>query len=229
LTARLRLQRAWRDHPFSKSGDRKAFLDNKKGRASNRARRVAVKLMGERQGSDKGLENGRRERRIVRRRGWEMEGESAAAHRRKWNWRIWVGFLMALAALPCYVLIFLWHPITRNVPWVTWLMFVVAGWLLWTGVRKAFASPQEYRGKIFGSVLGVLALAIASLFGCGTLYLSRQLPASGRAPNIGDQAPEFTLADTSGKMVTLASLLMEPIPGGAKPRGVVLIFYRGYW
>jgi peroxiredoxin len=108
-------------------------------------------------------------------------------------------------------------------------MFVVAGYLLWTGVRKAFASPQEYRGKIFGSVLGVLALAIASLFGYGTLYLSRQLPASGRAPNMGDQAPEFTLADTSGKMVTLASLLMEPIPGGAKPRGVLLIFYRGYW
>jgi hypothetical protein len=159
----------------------------------------------------------------------DMEGENVAPQKRKWNWRIWAGFLLALSALPCYILIFLWRPITRNVPWVTWLMFVAAGWLLWTGVREAFASPQEYRGKVLGTVLGVLALAIAGLFGFGTLYLSRQLPASGKAPNIGEKAPEFTLADTSGSMVTLDGLLTEPIPGGAKPRGVVLIFYRGYW
>jgi hypothetical protein len=159
----------------------------------------------------------------------DIEGESVGPQKRKWNWRIWVGFLLALAALPCYILIFVRHPITRNVPWVTWLMFVAAGWLLWTGLRAASASPQEYRGKVFGTVLGVLALAIAGLFGFGTLYLSRQLPASGKAPKIGEKAPAFTLADTTGSMVTLDGLLTEPIPGGAKPRGVVLIFYRGYW
>jgi hypothetical protein len=158
-----------------------------------------------------------------------MDGESIVTQKRTWNWRIWVGFLIALAALPGYLLVFLWHPITRNLPWATWLMFVLAGWLLWTGLRRAFASPQEYRGKIVGSVFGVLALALAGLFGFGTLYASRQLPASGGAPQIGARAPEFTLADTSGKMVTLSALLTEPLPGSAKPRGVVLIFYRGYW
>lgn len=42
-----------------------------------------------------------------------------------------------------------------------------------------------------------------------------------RAKNIGDQAPNFTLADGSGEMVELASLL-EKGP-------VVLIWYRGEW
>jgi hypothetical protein len=162
-----------------------------------------------------------------------MAEETVVAQKKKWNWRIWVGFLIALAVIPAYAAIFVWSPVTRNVPWASWLMFVLAGWLLWTGVRRAYASPKEYRGKIAGTVLGVLALAVAGLFGLGTLYLSRQLPASGGAPQVGAKAPEFTLPDASGKMVSLAALLAEPIPGsataGTKARGVVLIFYRGYW
>jgi len=158
-----------------------------------------------------------------------MQAETAVMQKRKWNWRVGVGFLITLAAMPSYILIFYRYPVTRNVPWVTWLMFLIGGWLMWTGVRKAFASPQEFRGKIFGSVLGVLALALAGLFGWGTLYATRQLPASSGAPQVGAKAPEFTLADTSGKMVSFTALLTEPQPGGAKPRGVALIFYRGYW
>ena len=74
-----------------------------------------------------------------------------------------------------------------------------------------------------------MALVATGLFGYGTLYASRQLPASGGAPQIGTKAPDFTLTDTTGKMVSLSALLTEPLLGGAKPRGVVLIFYRGYW
>ena len=162
-----------------------------------------------------------------------MVEQTVVTLKKKWNWRIWAGFLIALSAIPVYAGILVWHPVTRNVPWATWLMFVLAGWLLWTGVRRAYANPLEHRGKIVGTVLGVLALAIAGLFGFGTLYLSRQMPASAGAPQVGAKAPEFTLPDASGKMVSLSALLTEPLPGaaaaGAKPRGVVLIFYRGYW
>ena len=162
-----------------------------------------------------------------------MAEDTVVAPKKRWNWRIWVGFLIALAVIPVYVGILVWSPVTRNVPWASWLMFVLAGWLLWTGVRQAFANPQEYRGKILGTVFGVLALGIAGLFGAGTLYFSRQLPGSGGAPQVGAKAPEFTLPDASGKMVSLSALLTEPIAGGAaagaKPRGVALIFYRGYW
>ena len=158
-----------------------------------------------------------------------MAEETVVAQKKKWNWRIWAGFVIALAAIPLYAALFARYPVTRNVPWASWMMFVLAGWLLWTGVRRAYGNPREYRGKIVGTLFGVLAPALAGLFGVGTLYFSRQLPASGGAPQVGAKAPEFTLPDASGKMVSLAALLAEPLPGGGQPRGVALIFYRGYW
>lgn len=157
--------------------------------------------------------------------------ETTAERKRKWNWRIWSGFLLGVAAVPGYFLFFAKFPITRNVPWASWLMFAGAGWLLWAGLRRAFASPELVRGRIAGPILAVLSLGAAGLFGYETLYASRQLPAAAAAPGVGDRAPEFMLADTSGKMVALSTLLSEPIPGrvGGKPRGVLLVFYRGYW
>jgi hypothetical protein len=157
--------------------------------------------------------------------------ETSAERKREWNWRIWSGFLLAVAAVPGYFLFFAKFPITRNVPWVSWLMFAGAAWLLWAGVRRAFASPELVRGRIAGPILAVLSLGAAGLFGWVTLYASRQLPVAAAAPRVGDQAPAFTLSDTTGKMVALSALLSEPLPGreGGKTRGVLLVFYRGYW
>jgi hypothetical protein len=157
--------------------------------------------------------------------------ETKAAPKR--NWRIWTGFLLALGAFASYAVIFIWFPITRDVPWVNWLLFAGALWLLWAGVQKARREPTVYRGKIAGPILLGLSVALAVFFVFGTTYFTRGLPASKEAPKAGSKAPEFALADTSGKTVTLAALLSEPMPekegAGAKPRGVVLIFYRGYW
>jgi hypothetical protein len=148
------------------------------------------------------------------------------------NWRIWVGFLLAVAALPSYIGLFVRFPVTRN-GWTSWLMFATAASLLWEGVRRAFRSPDLYRGKIIGPILAVVSLAGVGLFGYATMYSSRQLPPSMGAPRVGVNAPEFTLADASGKQVTLSMLLSEPLAGRqgpeAKPRGVLLVFYRGYW
>ena len=153
--------------------------------------------------------------------------------KRNWNWRIWAGFLLALATVPSYMALFVRFPVTRNIPWTSWLMFAAAVWLLSVGMRKAFVSPDAYLGKIMGPILAVISLVVAGFFGYATLYASRRVPLSMGAPKVGAKAPEFTLADTSGKMVKLSTLLSEPMPGrlgsGAKPRGVLLIFYRGYW
>jgi len=151
--------------------------------------------------------------------------------KQRWNWRIWTGFLLALAAIPGYFLVFARFPVTRDVPWASWLMFAVAGGLLWAGVRRAFASSGVYRGKIAGLILAVLSFAAAVFFGYVTLYASRHLPAAAGAPKVGEKAPEFTLTDTSGNMVAMSTLLSEPMPGtaGQKPRGLLLVFYRGYW
>jgi len=150
---------------------------------------------------------------------------------REWNWRIWTGFLLAMAAIPVYFAFFAKFPITRDVPWASWLMFAAAGWLLWMGVARAFANSAAYRGKIAGPIVALLSLAAAVFFGYATLYATRQLPKAAGAPKVGDKAPEFTLADTSGNMVAMSTLLSEPMPeiAGQKPRGVLLVFYRGYW
>jgi hypothetical protein len=159
--------------------------------------------------------------------------EITGTPKRNWNWRIWAGFLLAVAALLSYGVIFIRFPITRDVPWLNWLLFAGAGWLLWTGARRARQEPTVYHGKIAGPILIVLGLTMAAFFIVGTTYFTKHLPASKEAPKVGARAPEFALADTNGKMVTLAALLSEPMPeregAGAKPRGVALIFYRGYW
>ena len=155
----------------------------------------------------------------------------ASARKHVWNWPIWAGFLLALAAIPGYFVFFVRFPVTRDVPWATWLMFAAAGCLLWAGVTRAFANPGGYGRKIVGAILAALSLGAAIFFGYATLYASRHLPQSGGAPKVGEKAPEFTLEDTSGKLVALSTLLSEPMPGGEgrKPRGVLLVFYRGYW
>jgi len=127
------------------------------------------------------------------------------------HWQIWTGFLLALAATPAYFLFFARFPVTRDMPWATWFMFALAGWLFWTGVARSFASSGVYRGKIVGPILALLSLAAAVFFGYATLYASRQLPAAAGAPTVGEKAPEFTLADTSGNMVAMSKLLSGPM------------------
>jgi len=149
---------------------------------------------------------------------------------RHWNWRIWVGFLLPWVGIASYVFVFVRYPITRNVPWVPFLFFLVALILLIAGLRRAFGQPSAYRGKIAGPILAVLSVALMAFFAFGTLYATRQLPASKGAPKVGDKAPDFSLPDTHGKTLTLAELLTTPTGSAAKPpKGVLLIFYRGYW
>jgi len=40
--------------------------------------------------------------------------------------------------------------------------------------------------------------------------------------------PPFSLPDATGKQVSLTELLTAPVNGSA-PKGVLLVFYRGYW
>ena len=151
--------------------------------------------------------------------------------KRRWNWLLWAGFLASLAAPIAHVLVFVWHPATRDFPWAALLIFAAGAVLLAMGLQRAFAKPAMYRGKIFGSVLAVLALAVFGMFSFGLFYIARDLPPSAHAPEVGQKAPAFSLPDQNEQQVTLAQLLSTPVPGmrGTNPRGVLLIFYRGHW
>ena len=135
---------------------------------------------------------------------------------------VWVGFGAALIAFLSYIPLFALFPATRDVPWVNFLLFLVAGCLLAVGINRAFRQPSLYRGKISGSILGVLSVLMLGFFCFGVFYASKWIPSSASALPVGQRAPDFTLASADGQSVTLSKLLNDH-------RGVVLIFYRGYW
>jgi hypothetical protein len=159
-----------------------------------------------------------------------LKAGSSNAMKKNRNWSIWMGFLFVLAAVFSFPF-FIRFPSTRDFPWVNLLLFAAGGLLLFVGLRRAFAEPEQYRGKISGSILAVLSLLVFAFFVFGDFYLARQLPASASAPRIGQRAPDFTLLGQDGKEVTLSTILSSPdstFPG-AKVNGVLLIFYRGFW
>ena len=149
---------------------------------------------------------------------------------RRFNWPLWVGFLLTLAAFFTYFSVFVWFPATRDFPWANLVLFVLAGVLLFMGVRRGFAPDRAHptRSKIVTSIVGLLSLAVFAFFVFAIFIAARWLPASTGAPHVGQRAPDFTLSDTTGRQVSLNELLTSPINGNA-PKGVLLVFYRGYW
>ena len=160
---------------------------------------------------------------------------------KKFNWQIWAGFLLSFIASLAYPLFFVNYPATRDFPWAPLLLFVVALALLWFGLRRAFAAPKSTGqapkrstlSKILAASLAGLSVVIIGLFLFSILIMAKWLPPSTGAPQVGQKAPDFTLSDANGKQVSLTELLSSPINApannGFAPKGVLLIFYRGYW
>lgn len=146
---------------------------------------------------------------------------------RRVNWPLWIGFLLTIAAFLSYLFVFARFPITRDLPWVNFILFAVAIALLIAGVRRAYATPSTAR-RVISSIVALLGTVVTAFFLVVVLVLSRDIPAAPNAPAVGQKAPDFTLPDTNGNPVALAQLLTAPVAGHA-PAGVLLIFYRGYW
>lgn len=149
--------------------------------------------------------------------------------KRRWNLSVWGGFVIIVVAFLSYYIFFARFPVTRDFPWANLLLFAAGGLWLFVGLRRAFGQSEAYRGKIAGSILAVLSVSIFGLFGFYNFYLSKQLPASPGAPRVGQKAPDFTLPDQNGKPVSLAELLASGSGQSTMTRGVILVFYRGYW
>jgi hypothetical protein len=147
-----------------------------------------------------------------------------------WNWRLWVGFGLSVVALLGYVLLF---EATRAVFWPCLLLFVAVAVLLISGLKRASHEPQTYRGKVAGPILSILSILILGLFTFASYEVFKNFPAAKNAPGIGQKAPEFALVDTTGKNFSLAQLLSTPVTDSAgaarATKGVLVVFYRGYW
>jgi hypothetical protein len=154
----------------------------------------------------------------------------------------WLALLLALAAMLSNGAFFLGLPGQQVIPWLGLALTIAALVYAVLGLLRAFRQPQVYGGKVSSSILGVLALLIGGLSVFTSVH-SRDLPAAGGAPQVGQKAPDFTLADTSGNKVSLGQLLGKGDAGNAggspagaasnasaaAPKAVLLVFYRGYW
>ena len=140
--------------------------------------------------------------------------------KRKWNWPLWVGFVVAVGGLFSYEY-FVRFPITRDFPWANLLLFGIGAALVLVGLFRAFGRPQVYRGKVFGAILAAIAFSLFTFFSYEIFYVLRQVPRSAQAPEVGERARNFSLPDQNGTQIALGDLL--------SPNGVVLIFYRGHW
>jgi len=149
---------------------------------------------------------------------------------KKFNWQIWAGLLLSIFTFLSYPLLFVRFAVTRDFPWANLLFCGTAVVLLFVGVRRAFQSgPHLIRSKIIGASLATFGLVILSLFVFMAFIAARWIPPAHGAPRVGQKAPDFTLADTAGRQVSLAELLATPASANTNPKGVLLIFYRGYW
>ena len=135
---------------------------------------------------------------------------------RRWNWPLWSGLLLSIAAFVSYFLFFARFEITRDVPWVNLLLFVIAIALLILGIRRA-------QRKVVPAIVSALGFGIFVFFILVNYVAMRQFPPAAHAPQVGQKAPDFALLDTSHRLVSLSQLL------STAPRGVLLVFYRGYW
>jgi len=142
------------------------------------------------------------------------------------NWPLWSGFLLGPIAFLSYPFVFERWPLTRDVPWVNLLLFGLTALLLFTGLRRAFA-PGRLRWLRITSGLMATSLSVAMFanFSLSVFVRARHLPASVHAPRVGERAPNFTLPDENGALISLAALLSPtPVSGAPAAKGVLLVF-----
>jgi peptidoglycan/LPS O-acetylase OafA/YrhL len=142
--------------------------------------------------------------------------------KRRRNILNWAGFAVILVALVSYIPFFAVFPATRDVPWANYLLFLIGGALIAVGVRRAFRDPEHNRGRISGAILAALSALLFAFFVVSVTYFSKQIPSAETALRVSLKAPPFVLADMAGKEISSADLLRDR-------RGLVLVFYRGYW
>jgi len=138
------------------------------------------------------------------------------------NWQILIGFLLSLFAFASVPMVFSQWSVSTDYRSLGVVLFVIAAIFFVIGLRRAFSAERGKFSKISASILTLLSCVVFGLFVYLAFFMATALPKSAGVPQVGQKAHDFTLTDTNGKQVSLSETL-------SKQKGVLLVFYRGYW
>ena len=141
---------------------------------------------------------------------------------------LWLGLLICFVGAFSNIFYFLNPPVQAALPWINLLVPIAGFAIVVFGLWRAYAHPEAYGGKVLGPVFAIICLILAGGSTSGFFH-ARDLPRSTGAPHVGQKAPDFTLADSDGRRVSLSQLLSGAGEKSNAPKSVLLIFYRGYW
>lgn len=86
-------------------------------------------------------------------------------------------------------------------------------------------SENRLPGGIGEHTMTRMAAVPAGIFVFLAVMAAASLPPSSGAPAVGQRAPEFSLPDSHGRVVSLSELR----GAGSGSSWTLLVFYRGYW
>jgi len=121
--------------------------------------------------------------------------------------------LVGLASYFAVVFLVPWLPTVRNHAGPNWLLIVAGLLLSLAAVMRATAGHRFVPAALLG-----VNLTIAGVFATILYVVPVVPPATG--PALGTAAPDFTLADQTGKPVRSSDFRGSPL---------LLVFYRGHW
>ena len=82
---------------------------------------------------------------------------TSVLNERRRNSAVWLGLILAIAALLSQGLFFVKVPGQNALPWLSLVLATVAVILVFVGVKRAFFEPKLYRGKVAGSIITVIS------------------------------------------------------------------------
>ena len=126
-------------------------------------------------------------------------------------WPALLSVLLSLGAVAGYVAL-LRVPSIRNHPELYLVAFALG---------TVIAAAASWRAARWPNLVALALSALWLILGGYFNFIRARVPATTTALRVGEAAPDFTLPDTTGAPVSLASFR------GRAP--VVLVFYRGYW
>lgn len=139
---------------------------------------------------------------------------------------LWWGLVAAAGAMVCNVVFFTDFTFKRPVVYLSVALAVAALALTVIGVSRAFSGNHSAVRRAFHGLVLLVSLFLVGISGYA-FHEARKIPPANTAPEVGQVVPDFTLSDTHGRPVTLSKLFETD--GQPANKGVLLVFYRGYW